>query len=75
MASPDTMMTMTGVLATGLVMTSVAALRAWGGWLEVKRLELSQGFGGRRPSPAGGELRRLRERVRRLEAIASGTDV
>ena len=74
MTSPDTMIAMTGVLAAGLAMTSAAALRAWAGWLEVKRLELSKGLGWR-PSPAGTELRRLRERVRRLEAIASGTEV
>ena len=74
MTSPDTMIAMTAVLAAGLAMTSAAALRAWAGWLEVKRLELSKGLG-RRPSPAGTELRRLRERVRRLEAIASGTEV
>lgn len=73
MASPESMIAMTGFLAAGVAMTSAAALRAWGGWLEVKRLELSSGLG-RRPSPAGGELRRLRERVRRLEAIASGSE-
>lgn len=72
MASPDTMLAMTPLLAGGLAMASAAALRAWAGWLEIKRLEITKGL--RCPSPTGGELRRLRERVRRLEAIASGTE-
>lgn len=49
--------------------TSLALLRGWRGWLALKRLELT-----RPKSQAGGriDLAALRERVRRLEAIADG---
>ena len=74
MADPTTTMALAGFASAGLAVTSAAALRAWGGWLEVKRLELTRG----RRSPvraASTELQRLRERVRRLEAIADGADL
>jgi hypothetical protein len=61
-----------GLLAIGLL--SAALLRAWHGWLELRRIELDR-RGGRAPGSArGGEVRELRERVRRLEAIANGAD-
>ena len=59
-----------GLLAVGLA--STALLKAWHGWLELRRVELDT-RGARRP---GGrhEVSELRERVRRLEAIASGAE-
>ena len=58
---------------------SVALLKAWNGWLELKRLEIDAG---RSPdtdaidSPAGRiSLADLKQRVRRLEAIADGIDI
>jgi len=68
------------VLAALLVavsMLSLAALRGWEGWLQVRRVELAEGRGRRRaPSPAAArlELAELRDRVRRLEAIANGVE-
>ena len=63
-----------GVIAIGLA--SAAALKGWTGWLDLKRLEM--GDGGRASySPRAGsraEVFELRERVRRLEAIANGAD-
>jgi hypothetical protein len=59
-----------GTAAAGLALASAAALRGWNQWLALRRLEVSRG---KRPAP--GELRALRERVRRLEAIASGTEL
>ena len=66
----------TSILA-GLAFASVAALRGWQGWLELKRLELTQGVAERTLPPAGGriEIADLRERVRKLEAIAAGIDL
>jgi hypothetical protein len=54
-----------------------AGLKAWNGWLELKRLELSQAIGDRTLPPASGriEIADLRERVRKLEAIAAGIDI
>lgn len=56
-----------------LALISAAALRGWQGWLELRRLELDGG----RSAPARArkpELIELRDRVRRLEAIANGID-
>ena len=63
-----------GIVGFGIV--STAMLRGWTGWLEVKRLQID---GGRRhapssPSVVGSEITALKERVRKLEAIASGVD-
>ncbi|HYJ84236.1 MAG TPA: hypothetical protein VEW26_15495 [Allosphingosinicella sp.] len=58
-----------GLLAIGLA--SAALLKAWHGWLELRREELGRrGGGGRRG--ARPEVAELRARVRRLEAIANG---
>ncbi|HET9812757.1 MAG TPA: hypothetical protein VFP57_03750 [Sphingomicrobium sp.] len=70
-----------GVLAAsilaGLAAASWAGLKAWNGWLELKHFELSQASGDRTLPPASGriELADLRERVRKLEAIAAGIDL
>ena len=55
------------------------ALRAWSGWLELKRLELAR----RSIPPDDGEsevgirieLAAVRERLKKLEAIASGVEL
>jgi len=56
---------------------SWAALKGWQGWLELKRFELTQSGADRVLPPASGriELADLRERVRKLEAIAAGIDI
>lgn len=61
-----------------LSIASAAALRGWKGWLDLKRLELASGTRSSSPtsSPAARiELADLKERVRKLEAIASGIDL
>ncbi len=75
MTDPAMIMMASSAALAGLAMASGATLRAWSGWLELKRLELE---GNRRPrSQAGGrvELTELKERVRKLEAIASGIEI
>ena len=70
-----------GVLAAsviaGLGGASIAVLKAWNGWLELKKMELAQAVGDRGLPPASGriEMADLRERVRKLEAIAAGIDL
>ena len=70
-----------GVLSTsmlaGLGAASWAGLKAWSGWLDLKRFELTHDAGDRTLPPASGriELADLRERVRKLEAIAAGIDI
>ena len=64
-----------GLAATALLCAT--ALRAWRGWLEIRRLEL-----GHRVKPGTGEdvglrieLASVRERLKRLEEIANGVEL
>ena len=61
----------------GLSIATFAGLRGWQGWLEVKRIELAGSIRQERRSPAGDmiEMADLRERVRKLESIASCIDL
>lgn len=63
------------LLAIGLA--CVAGLKGWQLWLDYKRLELASQTGDHSLPPATGriELADLKERVRKLEAIASGIDL
>jgi len=69
-------MVSTSVLA-GLGAASWAGLKAWNGWLDLKRFELTHDAADRTLPPASGriEMADLRERVRKLEAIAAGIDL
>jgi hypothetical protein len=71
---PSTLLAVTSCAVAGLGLASAAALKGWGGWLELKRLELS-GRGTLPSSARRTALAELRERVRRLEAIASGSEL
>lgn len=76
-------MTTTLILSATLLaitaMLTLAAARAWQGWLELKRLELA------RKAPADEaseteiglriELAAVKERLKKLEAIASGVEL
>jgi hypothetical protein len=70
-----------GILASGIFagMTgaSLAALKGWQGWLELRRFEVTHDTADRHLPPAGNriEMADLRERVRKLEAIAAGIDL
>ena len=74
---PLTLAVLTTAILGGLGAASWAALKGWQGWLELKRFELVQAAGDRTLPPASGriELADLRERVRKLEAIAAGIDI
>ena len=63
------------LLAMGLA--CVAGLKGWQAWLDFKRLELASNIGEQGLPPASGriELADLKERVRKLEAIAAGIDI
>jgi hypothetical protein len=77
MSEPMTMITVASAGLAGLSIATFAGLRGWQGWLEVKRLELA-GSGRREGrSPAGDmiEMADLKERVRKLESIASCIDL
>ena len=63
------------LLAVGLA--CVIGLKGWHAWLDYKRLELASHVGESGLPPATGriELADLKERVRKLEAIAAGIDL
>lgn len=66
-----------GLLAVAII--AIAALRGWQGWLSLKTRELEM----HRPEIEGGsgtgmariEIADLKERIRKLEAIAAGVDL
>ena len=74
---PITISVLAASVMLGLGGASVAGLKAWSGWLELKKMELAQMTGDRGLPPATGriEIADLRERVRKLEAIAAGIDL
>jgi hypothetical protein len=74
---PMAMAILSASIFAGLGLASWAGLKGWQGWLELKRLEIGQAVGDRTVPPAGSriELADLRERVRKLEAIAAGIDL
>jgi hypothetical protein len=69
--------------ATALAITAMvvfAGLRAWRGWLDLRRYQIAQEQEARRdvadPTPAVRiEMANLKERLRKLEAIATGVDL
>ena len=74
----DTLIAAAAALAV-TAMLSLTFLRAWRGWLELRRLEIAD-----RPPPAEDgdgevgvriELAAVRERLKKLEAIASGVEL
>jgi hypothetical protein len=66
-----------GSALAGLAMVCLAGLKAWRGWLDLRRHEIAS----RReetPEPEPGpriEMADVRERLRKLEAIARGVDL
>ena len=77
MMDPLTIGVLSMSVLAGLAAASWAGLKAWNGWLELKRFELTHDAGDRTLPPASGriEIADLRERVRKLEAIAAGIDL
>ncbi|HYI65020.1 MAG TPA: hypothetical protein VEW71_09060 [Allosphingosinicella sp.] len=77
MGDPTTMITLASASLAGLSIATFAGLRGWQGWLEVKRLELAGTTRREGRSPAGDmiEMADLKERVRKLESIASCIDL
>lgn len=74
MTDPTLVVATTSIGMFAVALSASAGLKAWQGWLDLKRARLAGGTQ-RRPSTATRvEIARLRERVRRLESIANGAD-
>jgi len=81
MEPTQTLITALAALA-GVTILAAAMLKGWQGWLTLKTREIDAGHAGTAPGMAGNggttsriELADLKERVRRLEAIAAGVDL
>lgn len=77
MTDPILIASVAASLLVAVGIAAWAALKGWQGWLELKRLELANGRADATLPPAGGriEIADLKERVRKLEAIAAGIDL
>jgi hypothetical protein len=67
-----------GASVTGLGMITTALMTGWRGWLQLKRQELDHQHAGTVSAPGAGtriELADLKERIRKLEAIAAGVEL
>lgn len=78
---PEPVLVIAIAALTGLVVVVAALLKAWHGWLAFKQRELdahvtpASAPGGSPLGAARIELSDLKERIRKLEAIASGVDL
>ena len=77
MNDPILIATVATSLLVAVGIAAWAGLKAWHEWLELKRLELANGRAEATMPATGGriELADLKERVRKLEAIAAGIDI
>ncbi|NWK97793.1 hypothetical protein DM806_19455 [Sphingobium lactosutens] len=77
MQDPYLYITLAATSLAGLAIVAVAALRGWNGWLELKRAELGRRIEDSAPPSAVAriEVADLKERIRKLEAIAAGVDL
>ena len=77
MNDPMTLLALSGSGLMALGIATFAALRGWQGWLDLKRLELAGSARQEPKSPAMEriEIADLKERIRKLEAIAAGVDL
>src|SRR6185295_5544445 len=55
-SDPGTLVAILAAAVVALAMISLAALKGWDGWLELRRLELTQGKGAEPKSPAAARL-------------------
>ena len=77
MSEPMTTMILAGFGLAAMGLAVFACLRGWQGWLDLKRMELA---GHARQETRGPAIERieiadLKERIRKLEAIASCVDL
>ena len=77
------MLLMAASALLGVAIITMGSLRGWQGWLTLKTRELEMHTGSQRGEIEGGashgmariEIADLKERIRKLEAIAAGVDL
>ena len=77
MQDPNTTLLLAAAGLAGLAMLIAGTLAGWRGWLALKAQELSR-HDGPAPAPQAGariEIADLKERIRKLEAIAAGVEL
>lgn len=79
MSDPNFYLTMASAALAGLAMLVLAGLSGWRGWLELKQRQMATEHDVRSPPPPSAtariEIADLKERIRKLEAIAAGVDL
>lgn len=78
MTDPNSYLILASASLAGLGIVTTAGLAGWRGWLALRRAELDRLPGITGPAPAAGtriEIADLKERIRKLEAIAAGVDL
>lgn len=82
MNEPSFYLTVAGTALAALAMLVAAGLHGWRGWLALKHQQLALAGGGQQQAPVGLpsatariEIADLKERIRRLEAIAAGVEL
>ena len=80
MTDPEFYLTMAGAALAALAMLTAAGLNGWRGWLDLKQRELAHAGDGRVAqalpnATARIEIADLKERIRKLEAIAAGVEL
>ncbi|MGF7147382.1 hypothetical protein FHS96_000991 [Sphingomonas zeicaulis] len=79
-ADPTLIFTTAAAGLTAIAILSLTALKAWNGWLDLRRQQISGHAIANDEAVPGTigariELADLKERIRRLEAIAAGVDL
>jgi hypothetical protein len=78
MYDPNVYLTVSLSSLAGLAMITTAGLSGWRGWLALKHQQLDQIAEPMPNMPSAGsriEIADLKERIRKLEAIAAGVDL
>ena len=79
MTEPTVFLVLASAGLAAIAIVTAALLAGWRGWLQLRRAELDRlSAPGTLAAPAAGtriEMADLKERIRKLEAIAAGVDL
>jgi uncharacterized protein YecT (DUF1311 family) len=79
MTEPTVFLVLASAALAAVAIVTTALLAAWRGWLQLRRAELERLSASIGPAqPAAGtriEIADLKERIRKLEAIAAGVEL